>query len=212
MAELSDKEPIRSDVWERLERLTKVSLALTALVYTAGWNYLQAYYESFGLNFKELSPSQYDVLIFSIPVLSKWQPLAVMLVVAIAAWGLGGIGLVRRSVAILLVALVLGLLLLSFFARRVGVNQAVQDMHEATSSLPNVHLSLDQSKSRGDTSGPDFASADFRLLMRANGQIFVFQPLTPRAQSSPDLPPGNIAVYVIPETRVQQMTLERGTR
>jgi hypothetical protein len=196
----------RTAGWVSFKELAEVWVILGALIYAAGWNYLYAYYRSFGLTLKDVGPNSSDFLVFSIPVFnhSWWATLIIVVILGLAAYVLNAEWKWRQSTAI--VTLFLSFLGLSAYASHVGYTVATGDMDQATTSLPAVRVAVENS----GQAGPDFDKEELRLLIRTGGQIYVFQPINVEAMKRAGLPKGNIRVYVIPENRAREVRIERG--
>jgi hypothetical protein len=199
----------QSSGWAPFRELAEGSFVLGALIYAAGWNYLYAYYHAFGLTLRDVSPTSSDVLVFSMRVFyDSW--LSILIIPVIAGLTLYIVNTERgwlppRPVTTGLI-LFFSFLVLSWFARRVGRIVANQDTNQGTTSLPGVRLMLD----KPDQSDPDFDREEFRLLGRMGGQVYIFQPVDPETMKRAGLPEGNLRIYVIPDSRVREVRIERG--
>jgi hypothetical protein len=200
--------------WKTLEGLGKAAIALGYLVFASGWSYIHAYYQVFGLGMKEINIPITDVLIFSIPVFKhSWISDLIMgtiLFVIISLLIFDKLPLLVR-LALGIVALVVGFLFLSRFSGTVGAENALRDLQEETTTLPNVQIVVDKTNFKIDLSDPPFENGNFRFLLRANGMIYFFQPLSEAITETKNVPTRNIRIYAVPESRVQEIRIERGS-
>ena len=205
---------------------------LGALLYVAGWSYLYQYYKTFGVRVSELNLPLYDALVYSLTVIfsSFWSFFWLFLLIIIG----GAILSIRWINERLLTALGIGLFIvavllvgywLSHKGTALGAAHARQDMLEKGSNLPSVRLKVEPdppveakgltnlTKNRVETEGAlsgtqeqIFDQAGYRLLIHANEQYYFFRPI----KDGQGLPASNLDLYVVPDSRVRSVHIQRG--
>lgn len=212
---------------ELISSITGATVLFAALLYTAGWSYLYQYYKTFGVRISELNLPVNDALIYSLAVISKdtWSVFWFVLLIVIVAVVLTIPWVSQKLLTPIGVGLFLVLILLfGFWLSRRGVQlgdlQAREDMKLESPSLPNVRLTVirqppgDEAKKGEPPKEPDvadakeqeFAEAGFRLLIYANQHYYLFRPL----KNTQSQPASNLDMYVVPDSRVRTIQIQRG--
>ena len=223
---------------ELVSSITGATVLFGALLYLAGWSYLYQYYKSFGIRVSDLNLPVNDALVYSMTVIFKdfWSVFWLVIVIIIffatltirrvSRWLLKPIAV---GVFVLLI-LVLGAVL-SKRGTALGQAQAQEDMKEIGVNLPKVRLNViaeapagnaatkdsagEQKVQSGTSNSPhfipgateeDFSQAGFKLLIHANQHYYLFRPL----KDIPSQPASNLFLYVVPDSRVRSVRIERG--
>jgi hypothetical protein len=189
-----------------VKNLAEASVLLGAGLFVIGWSYLYGYYRAFGLSADSLNFSVDSVLVHSIPVImgtAFWvTSVSVVLVLLFASAFRPIARLVNGPVFVLLTSLVAGLLA-SRYASGVGRDNALRDSYVSTTTLP--YVALEGEDETGPT-GCSLGESNYRLLLRANGQVFVALPV----DSIGKLTAANMRVCSFPETRIKALRIQIG--
>ena len=202
-----------------LKALAEASAVFIALTFVGGWSYLASYYKMFGLNPLELEMPVPVVSTIAVHMLydSPWAwPLIVvgtlLAVLAIVFHRFHGIG--RGWI----VATVTVLLVLSATAGLVrGRQVANQDMLEEVTALPNVTFFTAKVPANFGRAMPDCVAFETtyevegepgfcRLLLHSQGVYYFFQSIS----ASQAAISANIDVYVIPDSEIEAVQIQRG--
>ena len=198
--------PERTSFFGLVKNLAEVAVLLGAVLFVVGWSYLYGYYRSFGLSTDSLNFSVDTVLIHSIPVITRtafWgTSVAVLIALLIASRLASSSRLVSATPALVLLMALVAVVLASTYANGVGRDNAVRDAYVSSTTLPYVSL---QGEDNGPT-GCSMEESNYRLLVRANGQVFVTLPI----DSVGNLAMPNMRVCSFPEVRVKAMRLQVG--
>lgn len=192
-----------------LKTVAEVSIVLGAIVFVTGWSYIYGYYHHFGLSTGELNFSTQAVLVYSLPVVRTWEvfvPFFLLLAIAFVAPFRPRIAksLTRFGQPVVVLGVVaLVILGLSWYAGRVGKVNAERDTFLQDTTLPPVELFANPNS---DSHGCAIDRVDYRLLLRANGQIYVIVPV----DVSPQIESGSFRVCSFPESRVQAIRVQAG--
>ncbi len=184
-----------------LKTVAEVSIVLGAVIFVTGWSYIYGYYHHFGLSSGELNFSTQAVLVYSLPVVWTWQVLVPLFVVLLIAFA--GSFSSRVAGILFLVVVALGILALPMYAGWVGKVNAERDTLLQDTTLPQVELFANPDS---DFHGCVIDDNDYRLLLRANGQIYVIVPV----DVSPQIESGSFRVCSFPESRVQAIRVQVG--
>lgn len=202
---------------ELFKNVAGASLILAALLYAAGWTSLHMYYKSFGLDVTELDVPIYHALIYSLPVLfDGWASALIVLGSVILVGILLSIKSVRKHIAtpagtaVAFTALLVVGFLLSMWGARVGRQHAQRDLNASTSTLPTIAIELEVPAGSGRSKDMDFDKLEFKYLAHAKTNYYLFRPFGPVEVSNLSLPASNVEVYVIPDSRVRKIRLQRG--
>jgi hypothetical protein len=199
----SSQEAKKYDPVQVLKPVAEVSILIGAALFVIGWSYLYGYYHGFGLTTSELGFTYQTVLIYSLAVIHTCKFLlgallsAVILLIAYLF-----LCRIRHPGYILLAAPVV-MVLMSYFSGNAGRDKARQDAFITTSTLPYVNL---YGTTDDEIAGCSLDNSDYRLLLRANGQIYVVLPI----DSSEGEVSGNLRVCSFPESRIQAVRLQVG--
>jgi hypothetical protein len=201
----ANDESRRVDPFLVLKGLAEVSIVVGAGLFVIGWSYLYGYYHGFGLSASELSFSPQAVLIHSLPVIKTPHFLLTAIGIIFALFLLSLLRVLsplRRPFVILILAL-LAIVVCSQYAGTTGRANAKRDVFLSTSTLPYVKLYGTEEFSFG---GCDLDEWNYRLLLRANGQIYVILPI----DNSGDLVGTNLRVCSFPESQIQAVRIQVG--
>jgi len=217
---------------ELVSSITGATVLFAALLYTAGWSYLYQYYKAFGIRVSELNVAIYDSLVYSLPVIfSDFWSIFWLLTAIILVGSLFSINRINENLAtplgmvlFLVVILALGFWL-SHKGATLGAAQAQKDMRETGGNLPGVRLKMaaetmtgrreinpkkektaDEATGNQTTEEEEFDQAGFKLLVHANERYYLFRPI----KESPSLPASNLDLYVVPDSRVRSVYIQRG--
>jgi hypothetical protein len=191
------------DFLQVLKPLAEVSILFGAALFVIGWSYLYGYYHGFGLTAGELGFSYQIVLIYSLAVIFTSKFLIKALVSAIIILIVYAVLYYFRHSAYILIAVPVVIILASFYSAKAGRNNARRDALVATSTLPYVTL---YGTADNEINGCSLDNSEYRLLLRANGQIYVVLPIDrPEGEVS-----GNLRVCSFPESRIQSVRLQVG--
>ena len=171
----------RQSVLGTLKQVAEASLILGALLYCAGWSYLYAYFHAFGLSLGDFDFSTESFLVFSLPVVIRWQVLATVLalyvLIRLATYFMKkSLSKEFRGISTLSLA-VLHLFLAKLFSDRgivYGEQAALQNMGP-NSSLPMVSVSLKTTETRG-TVCASLEDGEFRLLAHGKKLVYFVLP------------------------------------
>jgi len=204
-------------IWEFFKTLAGALVVFAVPVYVAGWGFLYAYYQDFGLGVSDLDIPLYETLIYSFrPFFDKpiWTvcALAVIFVIGFILNSSSAKRLRRSPVreAVLLVLFVLSTYGFFRWGEWVGQEHANQDMMVDSSTLPFVAILVNAEAFRDGQDYLKFDKTEFKLLLHANKQYFFFRPL--KRQGNGDLLSGtqNVEVYVIPDDKIRIVRVQRG--
>jgi hypothetical protein len=199
----SSTEPRKYDPIQVLKPVAEVSILIGAALFVIGWSYLYAYFHGFGLTTSELGFTYQTVLIYSLAVIHTCKFLIGALlstVILLIAYLI--LSYVRHPGYILLAAPVV-LVLMASYSGKAGRDKARQDAVITTSTLPYVNL---YGTADNGIIGCSLDNSDYRLLLRANGQIYVVLPIdSPEGEVS-----GSLRVCSFPESRIQAVRLQVG--
>jgi hypothetical protein len=197
---------------EWLGALAQLVIVFGAAVYTLGWCYLEGYYRSFGISMREVNPPTYDPVMFAFNVLLRPCPMiVVVLAIIVCGWVSHSKTLRILQPWLSVIFFFVAFLAAAGWGGHRGTEQAALDMSEESATFSTVSLVIGTPES-GDFLSTEnfFAEGDFRLLLHANGQYFVFQPLHEKLHNPTPSHGYNIMVYSIPETRVKEIRIQRG--
>jgi hypothetical protein len=189
-----------------VKNLAEASVLLGAGLFVIGWSYLYGYYRTFGLSTDSVNFSVDSVLVHSIPVILStafWATsVTVVLVLLIATAFKWTAHIAGAPAFILLLSLVAGLIA-SKYASGVGRENALRDSYVSTTTLPYVSIEGDEDDG---PPGCSLAESNYRLLLRANGQVFVALPV----DSNETMTAANMRVCSFPETRIRALKIQVG--
>jgi hypothetical protein len=192
------------DVLALLKAVVEAGAALVPLGFSAGWSYMASYYNAFGLNPMELDFSVAATCVFAAHMIGNagwWFSIVAVGIAALmfilrrvkasATWTAGGIAF------LLIVAMVVGTVR--------GRAVAREDMFETSRRLPTVSFAT---KSRpSEPSCVANGTADCKLLLHVKGAYYFFEPIAPDAET---VAFRNVNVYIVPESEVVAVHLQRG--
>lgn len=110
-----------------------------------------------------------------------------------------------REFAFVFPLAIVGLFATSRYATALGRDYAWRDSFVSTTRLPYVTV---EGPDEGAGSGCSLAEANYRLLLRSNGHIFVVLPVDDPVGSSAS----NLRVCSFPDSRVQALRIQVGLR
>jgi hypothetical protein len=193
-------------VFTLVKNLAEASVFLGAGLFLIGWSYLYGYYRDFGISADSLELSVNSVLVHSIPVIVRFAFWGTAIAVTTLLLILGSIRFTDRVFSrppfVLLLVVVAGLVA-SRYARQVGRENAWQDAHLSTSTLPFVIL---QGAEEDHGPGCSLDEVNYRLLFRSNSQVYVVIPVDDTQNRSAP----SIRVCNFPESRIQAMRIQVG--
>jgi hypothetical protein len=183
-----------------LKTLAEISVVIGAGLYVTGWSYLYGYYRGFGLPASDI-PSQ-SALVYSLPVLQSTQFL------------LGSVSVFLFSIYLIprmrnfsswgyLLVIFITLFLVPRHASKIGRANANRDAFVSTSTLPFVNF---EGSGEEEFNGCALSGSNYRLLIRANGQIYVVLPVENTDKAS------NLRVCSFPESRVLATRIQVGLK
>jgi len=198
--------PEQSTFFGLVKNLVEASVLLAAGLFLIGWSYLYGYYRGFGLSADDLNLSVDSVLVHSIPVIRGTTfgiTLACALVVLLVLGSFRRVQHVLSKPALALLLLFGAGLVASRYASGVGRDNALRDMYLSTSTLPSVAF---EGTEDANPTGCSFTETNYRLLARANGQVFVVLPV----DDTGNIAASNIRVCSFPEKSIQAMRIQVG--
>jgi hypothetical protein len=181
----------------------EMSALIGAELFVVGWSYLYGYYQGFGLRANELGFSVQAILIYSLPALQTTTFLIGFAIFVVAVWVAqrGAISRILSQPPIALVLVGLVGVLSSTYAVGVGRKNAARDSLVGTSTLPYVKLDGAQEEAN---SGCSLDEWNYRLLLRASGQIYVVLPVDETRKTAAS----GLRICSFPETRVRATRLQ----
>ncbi len=188
-----------------LKTLAEVSIVFGTALFVIGWSYLYGYYHGFGLPASELTFSPQSVLTYSLPIVQTPVFIAVLSTIFIFLFVLP---LVRvfspmRHPAVVLLVLAIATVAGARYAATNGRANAKRDAFLTSSTLPFVKL---YGTTESDFTGCSLDEWNYRLLLRANSQIYVILPIDNSGE-----PTGtNLRVCTFPESRIQAVRIQVG--
>jgi len=198
-----------------ISTIGELTILFAALLYVAGWSYLYQYYKTFGVRLSALNLPIYDALVYSLTtIFSGFRSVFVCLLLIVMISAIFSIDRLNeppfkyfRISLFLVLVLALGFWL-SHEGVRLGAAQAQKDMRETETSLPNVRLRMKTEPEAGTagTGDEEFDQPGYRLLIHAKGQYYLFRPI----KDVSGLPASNIDLYVVPDSRVRSIHIQRG--
>jgi hypothetical protein len=195
-----------SSFFEFVKRLAEISVLLGGLLFLIGWSYQYGYYSGFGLSSDDLGFSTYDVVVHSLPVISETWFLVVTMLVFLTLALATRIGHAKRLLTDLTVTIILcvvGIVSASRYALNLGRKYSYRDSVLTTTKLPFVTL---EGSTEDQGTGCSFNEANYHLLLRSNGHVFVILPI--------DKPVGdnlaNLRVCSFLDSKVQNLRIQVG--
>jgi hypothetical protein len=179
--------------------------------YTAGWSYIHQYYRTFGVNSYDLSLPAYDPLIYSLSIMTASWLRAICSLIAMVGVVLA---LSNRRVndrlprplriVLLLLAVVISACLLASWGGDLGQQRARVQMEELDPTFPMVKVYTESNDAKSHAEGePELDRLEYKLLIHASGQYFVFRPLKEGQATA-------LQLFIIPEHRVRILAVQRG--
>lgn len=189
---------------EFVKRLAEASVLLGAILFLIGWSYLYGYYRAFGISADDLGVSVDNVLMHSVPVIIRTAFWLTVLAGIVLIWVVSRLPLVARWLrlpAILLLLAMTGALSVSRYASAVGRDNAGRDAYVPTSTLPYVSF---DGASNATGAGCSLEEANYRLLLRSNGWVFVILPIdSPKRPSA-----ANLRICSFAESEIRAMRIQ----
>jgi hypothetical protein len=159
------------------------------------------------VNSYNLSLPVYDPLIYSISVVTAgWKPAIFTIGAMIIVWRFDSPRVKTwLSGTLRIVLFVLGVFiftyLLSLSGQASAQQRAREHMKELDPTLPMVKVDTELNSHEEGT--PAFDRLEYKLLIHAGGQYFIFRPLK-------EGPAKSLQLFIIPEHRVRFLTVQRG--
>ena len=193
--------------FETVKLLAEISIVLGVGFFLIGWSYLYGYYRVFGLRIVELNFTPQTMLVYSLPVIESLTFrlifVTALAVLVIIRWLLPTLArtLSRPISVIFIVAATY--IIFSWLAVKTGMESAKRDTLLSTSTLPHVKF---EGTADTQATGCRMDEWNYLLLLRANGQIYVINPIDDAiATVAP-----NLRVCVFPESRIQAIRIQVG--
>lgn len=200
-----------------LKDLGGAAIVLAIPLYIGGWTYLQAYYKGFGLRMTELGFSLYDVLVYSIPLLTYTWWVTLGLVALLLGLGAAfSTEYVQKKPAPLKTVFFIILYFLLIFGvsslgARMGRENASRDLQAATTTLPFVAVEVDPEKVKYDVAKYlEYNRLNYVLLLNKNGQYFLFAPVKKMDEQDTNIQQKSFEISVIPSNLVNLVRIQRG--
>lgn len=185
----------------------EMSLLIGAELFILGWSYLYGYYRAFGILVSEVNFSAQTTLAYALAVAETRRFILGFLAVVllIAFFQIRRVSNILGHPAFVLIFIVSVGVLSSELGVKVGIERAQRDSVASTSHLPFVVLYGAQADT--DATGCRTDDWNYRLLLRANGQIYVVVPIGGATAPNASL---NLRVCAFPENRIAAMRMQVG--
>jgi hypothetical protein len=193
--------------FDTIKLLAEISIVFGTGLFLIGWSYLFGYYRVFGLRIIELNLSPQTMLVYSLPVLENrtfyltfFSALAIL---AIVCWRVPAFASTLSRPLSVIIAVAAAYMLCSWLAIRTGMENGKRDAFLSTSTLPHVKF---EGTTDAQTTGCRMDEWNYLLLLRANGQVYVVDPIDDAiATAAP-----NLRVCVFPESRMHAIRIQVG--
>jgi len=214
--ELTSRQDQPDSILEMAKTLAGGVVVVLAPFYAAGWTYLHQYYKAFGVSTYDISFPVYDPLIFSLSVVSAGCLAPLFTFASVVGVGIGLSSRrvkewLPRSARIILLFMFIPILgySLSAWGAHLAQQRALEHMKESDATFPFVAVYTEGGDDKNTKGGaPNFDSLDYKLLLHANGQYFIFLPLKQSGALQPTM--GALQMFIIPEKRVCSIKVQRG--
>jgi len=193
--------------FETVKLMAEISIVFGAGFFFIGWNYLYGYYRIFGLRLPELNLTPQTMFVYSWPVIRSLTFLLTffltLAILAIIRWRAATLARALSQPISVVAAVLAACALSSWLAISIGTQNAKRDSFLSTSTLPQVKF---EGTADTQATGCRMDEWNYLLLLRANGQVYVVDPIDDAFLTSAP----NLRVCVFPESRIQATRIQVG--